>query len=351
MKMWSIKRILATGCIICLGMMMSGCSKDSGKEPAEVSAEAETETQTEEQPEEAAEGEEEETGLEDLDPETLENIKYNVYIQFNNTLVEMMDNIDNYFLAVNYAEEFSLIEGGKPYQYGLVGIDQDILGDAVLVSAYEPKWDEMDSIVNEIAEPMQTLADTFYDLRNNNDYADNQYAKAKEYHAVIMEHADNFYGMANEFVSALDAVADERVAEEEAQMLEDGELIIYNSSHVITLLRNIIDECENQGVSDENLNDLDTAPIRALHEEMIACVDAYNAACADNDQLVKESLSNSAPFDGLLDSAAQSVEWMIGQAESGNPVTDIDLSPLGSLGHVYEVLSQCVDRYNSVFAE
>ena len=82
---------------------------------------------------------------------------------------------------------------------------------------------------------------------------------------------------------------------------------------------------------------------------MVADLDA---ATADNNQLIKESLSNSRPFDGLYDSLIQALEWMIKQVESGQP---LDLSgsgaPLGSIGHFAEVFGKCVDRYNSVFVE
>lgn len=354
------KRVLACICILCLGMtVLTGCGGEKEKEEETASLEdtgaygrgERKEKADTEASETDYEEEEESSEMDDIDPETMELIKYNVYVEFNNTLVEMMNNIDNYFLAVEQQEEFSLIDGGKPYGYGLVGIDQDILGDALFISEYEPMMGDLDGRVADIADSMQTLTDVFYELRHSNNYADNQYAKAKEYHQIIWENTEEFYIQAEEFVDALDVIADERVAEAEAGMLEEGRLIIYNSSHVITLMQDIMDECYEQGVNDENLNDLDTAPIREMHEEILECVEAYNAACADNDQLIKESLSNSAPFDGLLDSAAQSVEWMINQAESGEPVTDIDLTPLGSLGHVYEVTSQCIERYNTVFAE
>lgn len=78
----------------------------------------------------------------------------------------------------------------------------------------------------------------------------------------------------------------------------------------------------------------------------------FDAATADNDQLIKESLSNSRPFDGLLEGLVSALEWMFKQVESGRP---LDLggsgAPLGSIGHFSETLSKCVDRYNSVFID
>lgn len=70
-------------------------------------------------------------------------------------------------------------------------------------------------------------------------------------------------------------------------------------------------------MTDENINDLDLTEIRPMYEELVAVVAAFNEAAADNNQLMKESLTNSRPFDGLLVKDIQAVEWMMKQVESG----------------------------------
>ena len=153
----------------------------------------------------------------------------------------------------------------------------------------------------------------------------------------------------------MDAVAkmgDERTAKEEEQMKADGQLIIYNASHGITIGKAVLDEIYNQEITDENITGMDLTEIKNLYNELVATVADLDAALADNNQLIKESLSNSRPFDGLYDSLIQALEWMIKQVESGQP---LDLSgsgaPLGSIGHFSETLGKCIDRYNSVFVE
>ena len=140
------------------------------------------------------------------------------------------------------------------------------------------------------------------------------------------------------------------MAEEEEKMKEEGRLIIYNASRGISIGKEVLNVIYSQGISDENLTELDLTEIKTLHDELVAVVADLDAATADNDQLIKESLANSRPFDGLYDSLISALEWMIKQVESGQPV---DLShsgaPLGSIGHFTETLSKCIDRYNSVF--
>lgn len=287
----------------------------------------------------------------DVDTETMELIKYNVYIELNNYIVEVLDNIDYYFMAVDYDDEFSLLDSGYSYGYNIYYLDTTILEDAEMVASMTPAFEGLDEMTKDIIEPTRTMMEVFNEIDQSSDYADNQYEKAKEYHEIIMANADTYYEMGLDYLDAVDAMADASIAEDEAKMLENGELIIYNSSHAITVAEAILDECYEQGIDDYNLEELDLEPIRELYDELVATVQAYDAAVSDKDQLIKESMSDSAPFDGLLDSLVQSVEWMITQVESGEPVSDPELSPLGSVGHVHEVLSQCIDRYNVVFTE
>ena len=67
-------------------------------------------------------------------------------------------------------------------------------------------------------------------------------------------------------------------------------------------------------------------------------------------RIMKESRSNSAPFDGLLDSLVQSVEFMINQVESGTPIEDPG-RVIWEVWYIQYVLSDCIERYNTVFTE
>lgn len=194
------------------------------------------------------------------------------------------------------------------------------------------------------------MMDTLSDISRSNDYADNQYQKAKDYHKVLYTSAETVTNLGYEFMDAVAQMGEAKMAEEEEKMKEEGRLIIYNASRGISIGKEVLNVIYSQGISDENLTELDLTEIKTLHDELVAVVADLDAATADNDQLIKESLANSRPFDGLYDSLISALEWMIKQVESGQPV---DLShsgaPLGSIGHFTETLSKCIDRYNSVF--
>lgn len=332
-------------CVLLTTAFTGGCSgQESGKEPAkEFTAGAGKEIETTEA---------EASTEPEIDPETMDIIKYNVYVELNNYMVEVMDNLDNYYTVVEYADEFAFIpDSGYDYRFGIVYLNTDIIDDALTVASMEPSYETLDELAKQVAEPMRALMEGFNKINKSNDFANNQYAKAKEYHTQIQENVDEFDSLAYAFMDAVTLLGNERVAAYEQQMLDEGQLIIYSCSHAITIGRQILDECYAQGIDDANITELDLTNIKILYEELLETVAAYDEAVSDNNQIMKESLSNSTPFDGLLNSLAQSVEWMIKQVESGKPIEDPGREYLGGIIHIQEVLSQCIERYNTVFAD
>lgn len=348
MKVSNKSMLGKTAIALLLALVLSGCGqKEGGSDAKKETKTRETETTAVET--EAKTEAEEET----LSPEQMELVKYNYYVELNNDILDVMDDIDSYFAVVDYAEEFALLpDTGYTYGFNISGKNTDIIDDCLQLADMEPAYEEMDAMVKEMAEPLRALMDTFSEISGSYDFADNQYQKAKEYHAVIYANADSVYEMGSNYMDAVAKMGAERIAQEEEQMKAEGKLIIYNASHGITIGKQVQDEIYAQGITDENITGLDLTKIRELREELVATVADLDAALADNNQLVQESLSNSRPFDGLYDSLIQALDWMIKQVESGQP---LDLSgsgaPLGSIGHFSETLGKCIDRYNSVFVE
>lgn len=293
---------------------------------------------------------------EEENPYTLEEmdmIKFNYYVELNNDLVDILDSMEYYFQVVDYQEEFSLLpDTGLTYGYRVSGKNTDIIEDCLYLADMEPSYGEMDQLVKDLAEPLAAVMEACSSISGSYDYADNQYQKAKEYHAAIYANVETVESLGYAFMDAVAAMGAERRAEEEEQMKADGRLIIYNASRAISIGKEILNVLYDQGVGDENINDMDLSQVRPLYDELVQVVADFDAATADNDQLIQESLSNSRPFDGLLDSLIQALDWMMKQAESGK-VPDMSHSgaPLGSIAHVSETLSKCIERYNSVFVD
>ncbi|MDE6917074.1 MAG: hypothetical protein K2P39_09805, partial [Lachnospiraceae bacterium] len=75
---------------------------------------------------------------ETYDLETMEIIKYNIYIEMNNYMVEMLEILDDYYSVVEYADEFALIPDSEyTYKYGVHSLNSSIVEDALSVASME----------------------------------------------------------------------------------------------------------------------------------------------------------------------------------------------------------------------
>ena len=298
---------------------------------------------------------EEDSGLNEfgLDEETMDLVKYNIYVELNNTIVEILDDIDNYFLVVDTAEEFQFRDDAEySYGYRIKGFNMDAVEDAELVYNVAPAYETLDGLVEKMLPSMREIMETFDAIDDSEyTYEENQYQQPKENHARLMACLEEFTTYAYEYLDQSDIIADERNAAQEAKMLEEGRLIIYNYSHMLTLASEILDEIYDQGIDDYNLTELDLTPIYPLFEEMQATAAAYGEAVNDNNQLMQESLSSRQVYEGDWNGLIQAFEWMIKQVESGVPYEDPSHEYLGGLQHIYVVLSGKVNDYNGIFVE
>lgn len=288
-----------------------------------------------------------------LDEETMDLLKYNIYVELNNTIVEILNDISNYFLVVDTAEEFRFRDDAEySYGYRIKGFNMDAVEDAELVYNMAPAYETLDGLVEDMLPSMREIMETF-DAINDSEYTyeENQYQQPKENHIRLMACLEEFTAYAYEYLDQVDIIAKERDAAHEAKMLEEGRLIIYNFSRMLTLSNQILDEIYDQGIDDYNLTELDLTPIYPLFEEMQATAAAYDEAVSDNNQLMMESLSNRQVYAGNWNSLVQAFEWMIKQVESGVPYEDPSAEYLGGLQHIYVVLSKKVNDYNGIFVD
>lgn len=341
--------------VILSASLFTGCGSAAGATSAEASTQADEPQASAEASSEAApeDTESPDSGRHQADdtpdPDTLATLKYNSYVQLNNSIVEVLDCLDYYDMVVADQDDFALLEDSQySYGYKITGFDSSVVDDALAMSDTKPAYEKLDSLTKQLVEPMKNLMETFSEINSQTDFTSDQEARPEEWHSVIRANREAFTQYAFDFFGELRALEEERIAADEEQLKEDGDLIAYNARHTLTLANQIVRECSAQGINDSNLTELDLTKIRPLYEELADTVAAYNAAASDPEQLAKESLKSS-PFDGSFPNLVEAVEWMIGQVESQTPLDNPSADSLGSLNHVNIVLSGCVDDYNDIF--
>ena len=50
---------------------------------------------------------------ESLDPELVDRVKYNIYVDMNNKIVDVLDTLYSYYEVVEYADEFALLSDSE----------------------------------------------------------------------------------------------------------------------------------------------------------------------------------------------------------------------------------------------
>lgn len=334
-------RLLA--CVLAPALLLSGCLSPSMLRPTESSSSAEASSAPSRSLPEAP------ASSEAMDPELVKDIKYGMYVQLNNELVRLVQDIDNYFLVVASEPEFRILpDTGLSYGYRIIGYSTDVLEDALSVAAMEPALGNLDAYVLEMEEPLKRLMETFSLISRSNNYAADQYAKPKEWHAAVYEATAQLEAVVYNFFDELSVLSDEREAQWRDELKADGKLIAYHASCAIYAQRKLLAEIAAQGITDENIMELDLSKIRPHYDELVAAVAELDAAVLDNDQLMEESLPQGHPFDGLFKLLIDTTDYMMMWVETGKGIETPGM--LGSIQHVSETLSRCIERYNSVFA-
>ena len=134
---------------------------------------------------------------ESLDPGMVDKVKYNIYVELNNKIVDVLDTMYSYYEVVEYADEFALRSDSEyTYKYDISPYNTDLLEDASYVASLEPAFETLDNLTLEIIEPLRALMDAFSDIYHDYDYAADQYAGPKEYHKAIQANAATFEDLA-----------------------------------------------------------------------------------------------------------------------------------------------------------
>ena len=339
-RIWSA----SLACALVLAILMSGCmprsrSRSMSSTPASLSSSESSSVSSVSSSEE------------EIPPEEMKNIKYNIYVQLGNKMIKILNKVDSYFLVVADEPEFRLLpDSGYTYGYDISGFNTDIVMDALSVAAMEPPLGNLDAYVTELGEPLLTVIDIMDQIDRDYDYAANQYAKPKERHKTFYEAVHKLDGVVDEFFAELGALGDEKEAQWREELKAEGSLIAYNGSQGIYLCKKLLRELAAEGVTDANLTEMDLTKIRPIYDELAETVAALDTALADNDQLMKESLPKGDPFSNRFHLMLDTIDYMFQRVQSGRGMEDPGMVALGTILHIQEVLSDCIEDYNRTFA-
>lgn len=294
--------------------------------------------------------------------ETEEQKLYNTYIDINNFMVDRItDSLERYFYYVDIEqEEFTLLDPDDDY-FSCYSIADSYIGD--IEDAYElvndkgdkSKLDEtfleMYPSINAVISTLNEI-ETYTDMKS---YLDDDYEKAKEYHAELMSVLEEYINTGDAFMTELDAVARERREESYAQMKEEGFEVAYTMNKAIDLANEIAEELYNQEVWDDNILDMDLEKIQPLYDEFVGYVDDLLAFDEDEEKLNAEGLYKNTGYWSWfirdMKNTKVSLTEVLQKVENGEELSQTDqmmgnIAGNCSLSSFATGLSAVIDDYN-----
>lgn len=213
---------------------------------------------------------------------------YNSYIEVNNFMLgRVSDSLERYFNYVDIEqEEFALLDPSYDYYdcYSLSEYDIREVENAYELASSKSDKTTLDEAFLNMYPSLSLVISTLNEIEGYADmksYLDDDYGKAKEYHATLMGALVEYFDTGDAFMEELNVVASERQKNDLAEMKEEGYEVLYTMNMVLVLAGDIEDELAEQGVWDENILDMDMEKIQPLYDEFVANVEALLAFSED----------------------------------------------------------------------
>lgn len=262
---------------------------------------------------------------------------YNLYVDIYNYMNERMySSIERYFKYVAFEEEFSLLDDHYTC-YSLSDTFLNKIEGAYTMASSKSEKTALDEAFLAMYPSLSTVCDTLesiYEYSDLKSYVDDDYAKAKEYHAVLWAALAEYETTSMIFMEELDIIAQERMEASLQIMKDEGYIVFYNINMMYNCASAIQTEFYNQGITDENLIEMDLETIQPLYDEFVGYVEEILAYADDSEQLRFEGIpENSAYWHTFLQSLKNtkvSLTGIIQRVKDQKPVSSFDLNAIHS---------------------
>lgn len=287
--------------------------------------------------------------------------KYNKYLD----IAEIMnDDIEpiliTYFENVDYAEEFAVIGDYSAIKDAVQFYTAHTypVEEALDYAKEEPAYPDADAAILAVGDSMIQVMEALDDLASYmrfDDFEDDSMAKAPEIHAALWDALQVYDACYMNYLDAITEMASGSRDEDRAELLENGQMVLYHSLTMIHTSEDILDEIWVQveaanaetGPEDEVvLPDIDMTNLSPLFGQFQTAYEGLNEALENQEE--KEKVFSGALGDSSMNLYMNKVNslysWVGKLAEDltggAEYAEDFD--------KVNEAISSMIDGYNSV---
>lgn len=347
------KNLLVLCIVAAMIAVIAGCAKE---ETASATAEN-TETDISEEETKNVEIEEEEPAAL---TETEENGLYNTYIEINNMMVgRFADVIGRYFEYVDFQEEFVPLRDSFSL-YSVISTFYDNMDTADELVEMKAEKTDVDKAYEALSPVMRELAQALDDMEGymeSEQYLEDDFAKAKEYHAVIWKAYADYDVLSIDFIDKLGAVASLKQEEDMATLKEEGYEVTYALVSMIQTAQDLQNAIYDQGImEDSQMLELDVEKIQPLCDQYLEQVETAIGYLEDEEAVVNEGYPvNSAYFATFTQAVKMSGEELkaiLQRVEDQEPIGPVNIvnayTVSGTIAGFDSKVSAMINDYNQM---
>ena len=287
--------------------------------------------------------------------------KYNKYLDIANVITDDIEPIlAVYFENVDYAAEFAVVGDYSAIKDAVQFYTAHTypVEEAINYAKEDPAYPKADAAITAMGDSMIQVMEALDDLASYmrfDDYEDDNLAKAPEIHAALWEALQVYDTYYENYLDAITEMASGSRDEDLAELLEDGQMVLYHSLTMIHTSEDILDEIWTQvetanaetGPEDEVvLPDIDMTSLSPLFTQFQTAYDSLNETLEEQEE--KEKVFNGAIADSSMKLYMNKVESLYSWVNRLSTDLTEGTDYAEDFNKVNEAISSMIDGYNSV---
>ena len=343
-KYWAKAVALA----LCGALLLSGCSGGGGSESDKSTKKTDASSSS------SSDGSGE---------ATKDYSKYNAYLRVIDIINDDIEPaLSAYFDNVDYGEEFAVTGDYGAIKEGVRFFTANTytVEEAMEYAKEDPAYPKADAAITAMGGSMIQVMEALEDLASYmsfDDYEEDNLAKAPEIHAQLWQALQVYDTYYMNFLNAIDEMANATRDDDRAELLEDGEMVLYHSLTMIHASEDILDVIWTQieaanaeaGPEDEMvLPEIDMTELTPLFDQVQSTYEELNGDLANEEERSKISSFTGVIGDSALKLYNNKVESLLSWVNK----LKTDLTEGGDYAEdfnkVNEAISSMIDGYNSI---
>jgi hypothetical protein len=279
--------------------------------------------------------------------------KHNAYIELYNVIIDDIDKV-----VFDYVEEFGAddavyIEDGFS-GFGMYSNNIVSKLDAALPYAdkepSEPEADAalkaLDPVLRSYAQTL-TAARTYYDDKN---YVDDNFAKAQEYHDIIIGQYDAVWSEIIVFMTAVDVMLEGQSEEELAWYKENDQMVHYYCLLTLMTAQDVNSYLYDYDIIYDNILDVSLDEFRPLYDAFVSAYSEYKAIMdANPDAGDDEGIMTTSTYTSTLSELKSSLSELIDRIQNNRAFGDESMPQYtdGTPENIDDLVGKLLNNYNT----